>query len=42
VTMSDCWISYANKGVYGGILSVFVRRSIEYSIRVITELFCVF
>jgi len=35
-------INYANKGVYGSILSVFVKRSIDYSIRFIMGLFYAF
>ena len=42
VTMSDCWINYTNKGVYEGIFSMFVKRNIQYSIRLIMELLCAF
>ena len=41
-TIEVGWINYANKGVCGSILSVFVKRSIEYSITLIMELFCAF
>jgi len=36
------WINWASKQAYGSILSAYVKRSIEYSIRLIMELFCAF
>ena len=36
------WMNYASKETFGSILSAYVKRSIEYSIKLIIELFCAF
>ena len=36
------WIGYVNKWLYGRILSVRVKKNIEYWVRLIMKLFCIF
>jgi len=40
--MRGCWVNYANKRVYGGVLGVYAKRNIDYSRRLIMELFGAF